>query len=167
MNLYLLRHAIAADRVAAVGSSDALRPLTREGIQKLRKVTRAMKAMEMTFDAILTSPYVRALQTAQQVAADLRYPGVLHKAGALQPGGRPADLVRFIRSIKSSSQNILLVGHEPDLGELTALLVFGKAMGGIAFKKAGLCKLEIAQLRAGRCAILEWLLTPKQLAAFR
>lgn len=60
-------------------------------------------------------------------------------------------------------ENLLLVGHEPDLSKLISLLVAGKIGPGFALKKAGLAKLEVESLRAGQCATLAWLLTPTQM----
>jgi phosphohistidine phosphatase SixA len=69
MNLFLLRHAIAVEPGALSGASDAARPLSPEGKEKMRKIARGMKALDLSFDLILSSPYVRARETAEIVAA--------------------------------------------------------------------------------------------------
>ena len=69
MNLYILRHGIAAERGTPGYANDADRPLTPEGERKLQLVAAAIKALELGFDLILSSPYLRARQTAEVVAA--------------------------------------------------------------------------------------------------
>ncbi len=122
-----------------------------------------MRAMELRFDVILSSPLVRARQTAEIVAADLKLAKRLVFADALKPGGDAKKIVQNISGLKKVPGNALLVGHEPDLGELLSLLVTGKNGAGFALKKAGLAKLEIEGLRSGKCATLAWLLTPAQM----
>ena len=72
MNLYILRHGVATDPAAHEFAKDADRPLTPEGKRKLRQVAEAMEALELSFDLILSSPYLRARQTAEVIAAALR-----------------------------------------------------------------------------------------------
>jgi len=162
MEVYLLRHAPAVER-GARGLDDAARPLTQKGRRQLRKVSAAMKKLEREFDLILSSPLVRARQTAEMVAAKLRLKKRLKFSNALAPGGNAAMLLRQLGREKPAPEKILLVGHEPDLSRLVSLLVAGGAPFHVDFKKAGLCKLEAEKLRAGKCATLVWLLTPKQM----
>ena len=85
----------------------------------------------------------------------------------LQPGGNMPKLIQRILTLKPPPENILLVGHEPDLSNLIFWLVTGKTGAGFALKKSGLAKLKIKKLRAGKCATLAWLLTPAQLKLMR
>ena len=163
MNLYLLRHGLAVERGTPGYEDDATRQLTPKGRRQVREVAAAMQAMELRFETILSSPLVRAHQTAEITAAGLKLKKYLAFADELSPGGPANKLVEKISELKSAPENILLVGHEPDLGELISLLVTGKKGAGLALKKAGLAKLEIENLRAGQCAMLAWLLTPKQM----
>jgi len=110
---------------------------------------------------------LRARQTAAIVAADLKLKNRLAFAGELQPGGAAEKLIRRLQALESEPGKILLVGHEPDLGELLAWLVTGETGAGFALQKGGLAKLEIKKLRAGKCAVLAWLLTPAQLKLMR
>jgi phosphohistidine phosphatase len=160
MELYLLRHGLAADLDEANLHKDSERPLTAEGRKKLDEVVEAMKALDLYFDLILTSPYVRAQQTAERVAKELKLEKNLRECAALEPGGDFADLAREVKTEKSKF--VLLVGHEPYLSELISWLVSGKSGFRVTMKKAGLCKLTLEMLKPG-AATLEWLLTPKQM----
>jgi phosphohistidine phosphatase len=122
-----------------------------------------MKKMDLHFTLILASPYLRAKQTAEIVAAGLSLKKRLTFATELQPGRDAAELIKKISALKPKSERVLLVGHEPDLSELISLLVTGATGAGFALKKGGLAKLEAEKLRAGKCAMLAWLLTPKQM----
>jgi phosphohistidine phosphatase len=163
MNLYLLRHAIAVDREAGGFADDRQRPLTAEGRARLRKVVRAMKVMKLRFSLILTSHYVRARQTAEIVAQELKLSRRLRDCQELAADARPADLVRLLTNLRPQPEDVLLVGHEPYLSELVSLLLAGATPLSLDFKKAGLCKLSVDRLQPARCATLEWLVPPKLL----
>jgi len=162
MELYVLRHAIAVTRGTEGLRHDSDRPLTQAGHAKLRRVVRGMGALGLSFDLILTSPYLRAVQTAEVVAAQLGGKNQCERTPQLAPDGDPRALVRLITSRSGDEARVLVVGHEPYLGELVSVLVAGDAYPLIDLKKAGLCKLATPALRYGRCARLEWLLTPAQ-----
>jgi phosphohistidine phosphatase len=167
MNLFLLRHGIAVERGDLDFANDDARPLTPKGKRQLRQAAAALRALELRFDAILSSPLVRARQTAEIVAAELKLQKRLAFADELKPGGSAKKLVQKIAALKPPPENILLVGHEPDFSELISLLVTGATGAGFALKKGGLAKLEIEKLRAGKCATLAWLLTPAQMKLMR
>ena len=162
MNLYILRHGIAVER-GTPGIKDADRPLTPKGRRRLRQVTGAMREMELSFDLILSSPFARALQTAEIVARTFKQKNKLVLSSELTPGGNPKLLIEQINKIKPRPKYILLVGHEPYLSQFIGLLLAGNTNTAIDLKKGGLCKLEIETLRYGRCASLIWLLTPQQM----
>jgi len=167
MDLYILRHAIAVNREDPSCPRDSERPLTAKGAAKLRKVVRGMKALGLSFDLILTSPYVRARQTAELVADDLGAATKVERTPHLAPDGDPRALMDLIGSRPDEGGRILVVGHEPYLGQLISVLVSGDERTAITMKKAGLCRLAIQAPRYGRCASLEWLLTPAQLERIR
>jgi phosphohistidine phosphatase len=164
MNLYLLRHGLAGEHHPRRWPDDSKRPLTPKGRRRLHETADAMRAMGLSFDLILTSPYQRTLQTAEIIVGALKHPRPPGACEHLTPNGDPKALIEQLRKIKRAPKNILLVGHEPYLSQLTGLLATGNTRAGIDFKKGGLCKLEIETLRYGRCATLAWLLTPKQMA---
>jgi len=163
MELFLLRHGPAVERGTRGFEDDTLRPLTAKGRRQMRTTAAAMKRLRGKFDLILSSPFARAKQTAEIVATVLRLKRRLKFSNALAPGGPPAILLRQLSREKPAPEKILLVGHEPDLSRLVALLVAGGPRLPMDFKKGGLCKLEAETLRAGQCARLAWLLTPKQM----
>ncbi len=119
--------------------------------------------MELSFDHILASPFVRAKQTAEIVAWIFGVPEELSFSKELAVGGSARALIQEIRHLEPAPQDVLLVGHEPYLSGLVSLLVAGNPGLSMALKKGGLCKLSTPSLRYGRCAALEWLLTPKQM----
>lgn len=167
MELFVLRHAIATVRGEEGLSHDSDRPLTEKGIAKLRRVTRGMRTLGLSFDLILTSPYLRALQTAEGVAEAMGAGKTLERTPHLAPDGDPRALIDLVRSRTGTNARILVVGHEPYLSQLISVLASGEEHTGIAMKKAGLCKLAIRTLRYGRCASIEWLLPPAHLARIR
>lgn len=164
MNLYLLRHGIAVEHGAPGYPKDADRPLTPEGERKLEQIAEAMEALDLNFDVILSSPYVRARQTAEIIAEAFNARKKLEFSNSLACGGDTKELVDYLKRLQPMPQNVLLVGHEPYLSGLVSLLVAGTESCCVVLKKGGLCKLFIESLKHGRCAALAWLLTPKQMA---
>ena len=163
MELYFLRHAIAVERGTPGYKKDSDRPLTPEGEGKMRQIADAMRGMDLKFDLILSSPYARAEQTAKIVAGELDED--VSYSDYLVPGGNALELIGEINDERP--QRVLLVGHEPDLSSLISVLVTGGSDAGIELKKGGLCRLTTEKLVFGKCARLNWLLTPKQLRELR
>jgi phosphohistidine phosphatase len=163
VNLYCLRHGIAVEPGTPGFERDSDRPLTSEGKRRLRQTAAAMQKMDLHFDLILSSPFLRARQTAEIVAVSLKLTKQLAFSDALAPDGNPQALVRQLSELKPAPENVLLVGHEPYLSRLIGLLTAGEAGAVIDLKKSGLGKLEVESLYYGRCAKLVWLLTPGQM----
>ena len=164
MELYCLRHGVAADPDAEGFLNDAERALTAEGKRKMRAVAKGMKAMGLLFDVILSSPCVRAWQTAEIVADALDARNRLMIEKGLAPEGGSKRVVASLNSLDPRPQTVLMVGHEPGLSQLVSLLIAGGPRLEIVLKKGGLCKLSAESVKPGRCAALEWLLTPRQIA---
>ena len=97
------------------------------------------------------------------VAKILKLERSLTISNDLIPGGNPQALIRQLNDLKPAPENILLVGHEPYLSRLIALLSSGGMSAAIDMKKGSLCKLETEELEYGHCATLKWLLTPRQM----
>ena len=163
MNLYLLRHGIAAEPGVAGFQLDSERPLTAKGENRLRTAAKAMAKLDLSFDLILSSPFLRAKQTAEIIAKNFKLRKKLACSDDLTPTGNPRLLIQELNQFRPEPENVLLVGHEPYLGKLIALLAAGNTSLEIDFKKGGLCKLEAEFLLYGRCAKLVWLLTPRQM----
>jgi len=163
MDLYLLRHAIAVVRGAPGVERDSDRPLSEKGDAKMRQIARGMKALGLSFDLIVTSPYLRARQTAEIVAAEFGAEKKMELSPHLALDGDPAELLDELRSQHASVESVLLVGHEPYLSELVSVLISGDERTEVLMKKGGLCKLAVEDLAYGQCATLEWLMAPRQL----
>lgn len=161
--LFLLRHGIAVERDPTERGRDSQRPLTAEGEQKVRAIAKELRRRKIEFDVILSSPFVRALRTAEIVAEVFDAGGHLEVCDALAVGGDPASLVRRLQRRHAKAAAVLLVGHEPYLSELASVLLTGDRQMSLTLKKGGVCKLSATRFRFGRCATLEWLLTPRML----
>lgn len=133
-DLLLLRHGIAAEPSA--DRPDAERPLTPRGEERTRAVLQRLVALELGCDQLLTSPLLRARQTAELAVAAGLAPA-LGVAEALAPGGDPLPLLEQAAGVG----RLLLVGHEPDLGNLAARLI-GAPAGSLLLKKAGVALLQ-------------------------
>lgn len=158
--LYLVRHAIAAERGAQY-PDDTKRPLTAEGIAKFKRVARGLAALDPQVDLVLSSPLVRARQTAEVLAQHLPGHPPIIETEALVPGAAFADLAAELgRHAKRSA--IALVGHEPGIGTIAAKLIGAK--GAIEFKKGGVCLIEVGGLPPTDPGRLVWFAPPKMLA---
>lgn len=162
IELYLVRHAIAAERGPKY-PDDRQRPLTPAGAKKFGDSVPGLLEMGATIDFVLTSPLVRAHETAVLLANGLKpKPGTI-EVEALAPGGRHAAIVEAIKTHAKRHRRLALVGHEPDLGELAARLL--AARGNFEFKKGGVCLIEVDTATPGGPGTLRWFLTPKSLRA--
>jgi phosphohistidine phosphatase len=164
MNLYIMRHGKAAE--VGRGGKDSERRLTPEGKRKTAASAEGMKALGLCFDLVLSSPYLRARETAEIVAKLQGVGKLVELTDALLPGAELGELIAEI-ACRKAAENVLLVGHEPMLSELISLLVAGARGVGVVMKKGALCELSIEQLKPGKCARIEWLMTAKQMAAMR
>ena len=160
MDIYILRHAIAED-VSASGS-DRDRVLTSDGIDKTKSSAKALRKLGIEFDAVFSSPFPRALQTAEIVAAELGCSKVLQTRDALASGSHPETALEDLRKAAVGNASVLVVGHEPMLSAVISLLLSGSPHLSITMKKGGLCKVNCVRPEPGS-ARLEWLLTSKQL----
>jgi phosphohistidine phosphatase len=162
IELYLVRHAIAAERGPKY-PDDRLRPLTPAGSAKFKDSVPGLIEMGVVIDFVLTSPLVRARETATLLASGLKPKPALAEIEALAPGGRPQAIVEAIKAHCKRHRRLALVGHEPDLGELAARLI--GARGTIEFKKGAICLIEVDGATPGGPGTLRWLLTPRALRA--
>jgi phosphohistidine phosphatase len=159
MNLYIIRHAIAVDRGTPEYEDDSQRPLTDKGKKKMRQIAKGLQTLGVDFDLILSSPYVRAKETAEILAEVLKTKTAVAFSENLIPMGDP-DLLIAEMNEKYNVNSIALVGHEPHLSTLISLLVSDSASLDMTLKKGGVCRLSADDLHHNRKAALEWLLTP-------
>ena len=167
MNLYLMRHAIAVAGDEPGVDTDGERPLSPKGIKRMRKAARGLKRLEIPFDALLTSPLLRARQTAEVVAPLIGLEGQVEVISGLTPESSVDNLISDLTGYQNR-EHLLLVGHEPLLSQMMAFLLTGKKNQelGIELKKGGLCRIEIDGLPPDKPGKLHWLLAPKQLRLF-
>jgi phosphohistidine phosphatase len=159
MNIYLIRHAIAVEAGTAE-YEDNQRPLTDKGRKRMRQIARGLRALEVEFDLILSSPYVRARETAEILADVFKMKKKIAFSENLIPMAGPELLIPEI-SDKYAVDSIALVGHEPHLSALIGLLTSDNRNIDIGLKKGGVCYLEADDLHHdNHRASLEWLLTP-------
>lgn len=157
MILYLLRHGPAED--AAPGGDDATRALTPEGIKKTTLTARGLARLMDTPDAVFTSEKIRAMQTAKIIGDVFK---LVPRPLAVLAEGTAEDVVAAVARLKHKS--VVLVGHEPTLGRVAALLCTGVGVRSfVQPKKAGCICLEWPASAAVGTAQMRWLATPKML----
>jgi phosphohistidine phosphatase len=160
IELYLVRHAIAAER-GAEWPDDTKRPLTKRGIGRFREGVTGLRELDAAVDEIFTSPLVRAQQTADILAAGMSGKPPVKTLAALAPG-HSAQHVMTQLAKAAKRRRIALVGHEPQLGDLAAHLI--GASRAIPFKKGGVCRMELENLMSSKGAgTLIWFAGPKML----
>jgi phosphohistidine phosphatase len=158
-SLYLVRHAIAADR-GSDWPDDAKRPLTSKGISRMRDVVEGLDDLEVAIELVLTSPLLRAKQTADLLAAGLKPAPAVEILAELVPGTAPAKMAEALGTA-GGRRSIAVVGHEPGLGEFAAWLVGARTP--FEFKKGGVCRIDVPALPPAGNGQLIWLATPKML----
>ena len=161
--LYFVRHGVAQERGDA-WPDDAKRPLTDEGMSRVRKAARGLARLGVSVEVVLTSPLVRARQTAELVAAGLDPRPSLVNVDSLAPDGTYAAVVADLEK-HARKTRIALVGHEPMMGELAARLIGSRHP--IEFKKGGVCRIDLEDLPPAGPGDLRWMLTPKILRALK
>jgi phosphohistidine phosphatase len=162
--LYLVRHAIAAERGPNY-PDDRKRPLTTEGIARFKRVVEGLKEFDVKPDVVLTSPLTRAMHTAELLVAGVVGKPRIETLEALAPGGRMPQVLEAITKFSKRGPHIALVGHEPDLGELAVRLL--RARGTIEFKKGAVCCIELDGAMPTGPGTLKWLLPPRALRKLR
>ncbi len=159
MEIYIMRHAIAALREEWTGP-DEDRPLTRAGRSRMRVAARGLKNLKVRFDVIMASPLVRAIQTAEVVAKEIGHRSPVEICPALAPGLNPGSLYHFLGSF-AGRKSFLLVGHEPDLGNLVLHLIGGAHADCYPMKKGAVCRVDVEQIPPPGPGTLVWAMTPR------
>lgn len=158
--LYLIRHGIAADPESY--AQDDERPLTDEGNQKTKKVAKRLRELNLQFDLILTSPLVRARQTAEILQAAGLSTQIEVSTDLAFDGNIDAWLSWLEKWQQTDGTSLALVGHQPNLSNWAEMLVWGKARSGLVLKKAGIIGLQLPETGTpvGRSQMF-WLTPPK------
>ena len=163
MDCVLFRHGIAVERDEWKGE-DAERPLTEKGGKRVRQAAAGLRALDVFPTHLLTSPLVRAHETAKILQAAFRHQLSLRICDELLTDA-PPDKVFPLIEVLPPDACVICIGHEPYLGETAGLLLFGKPAAGLSLKKAGACLIEMPDPpRPGR-GYLHWWLPPAQLRA--
>src|SRR5439155_14034891 len=128
---------------------DAQRPLTARGAERTRLAARGLARVERSGTAILTSPYVRATETATILGEELGLEDTIETTELLAPSDAHRAMLHRLAAMEDSSR-VFLVGHEPDLGKLAGFLLFGTTNTALPLRKAGACALSFeGTVRAG------------------
>jgi phosphohistidine phosphatase len=159
LELYLIRHGIAADRGDDY-PDDSKRPLTNNGIARLRQEAKGLDALGVAFDQIISSPLTRSKQTAEVFAESMKSKPPIATIDALAPAGTPSAVLQELAKYAKKTR-IALVGHEPNLGELAAKLIGARAP--LEFKKGAICRIDFEQVPPKGVGQLRWHLPPKVL----
>ncbi|MDB9372719.1 phosphohistidine phosphatase SixA [Nodularia sphaerocarpa] len=164
MELYLIRHGIAEDKQPEI-KKDEERSLTQEGRQKTEKVAQRIKKLGLQFEVILTSPLVRARQTAEILVAS-GISNQFEESTDLAPNGQIEHWLNYWLEPKNYAQNsrIALVGHEPCLSNWAEILLWGEVKHSLVLKKAGMIGIKLPEIGSplGRSQMF-WLTPPKYL----
>ena len=161
MELYIVRHGIAVDREDPNCPADPERFLTSEGMEKTRQVAKGVAEVATVPDLMLSSHYLRAVQTAELFAEALEYPKQkIAKSDLLLPGAESLQLFRELAKNKELS-TIFVFGHAPHLDDVIATAV-GTNHHVSSLKKAGVALVELKRL-VPPSGELVWLATPKLL----
>ncbi len=159
LELYLIRHGVAAERGEEF-PDDSKRPLTSEGIDRLRKEAHALNELGVSFDQILCSPLVRTRQTADVFGEILKSKPPVASTDALTPAGSPAAVIQELGKYMRKA-SVALVGHEPNMGELAAHLIGAKVP--LPFKKGAIARIDFSIFPPKGKGELVWFVPPRML----
>jgi phosphohistidine phosphatase len=160
MKLYLVRHATATEGIGGPIHSDAERPLITIGREEAQSVAIAIRRLGAKPDVFLTSPLVRAKQTAEIFAEMFGQKDKLQLTDALAPGGTVSDLYKALKNLGRANE-VFLFGHQPDMTRLAQTLLWSGPDLDLPFKKAAVCRIDIYDCPPTNPGTLKWLITPK------
>lgn len=161
--VYIVRHGIAGD--ADAQTTDFDRALTAEGTHKMTRAAKGLRRMGIVPDVILSSPLRRAEETATLVGGIIAPDCAVEVFKPLASGGTPEEVLRGLVQYRRA-RRIMLVGHQPDLGELASYLLTGSAgLAPLPFKKGAVAAIEVGSIPPRSSGLLQWFLTSRQLRA--
>jgi phosphohistidine phosphatase len=161
MQVHLLRHGTAED--TRPGGADSERKLTPAGREEVRRAIVRARPAGIAPTLIFSSPYVRAVETAEIAAAVVGYAGNILRTEALVPEASPRQVWQEIRGRPDESQ-ILLAGHEPLLSQLMAYLLNAPSLR-VDMRKATLLRIDLDRFTGEPSGLLKWMVTPDIWAA--
>ena len=157
MNLYILRHASAGSR-RANPAIDVKRPIDKEGKEQCLLIATFLNALRVQFDLVASSPLKRALQTASLVGNEVAYDAKILATDALAPSGSVAGFQHFVSQL-STYENVLIVGHNPNLSLFLGSQVCSSGRMNVRLRKGALARVEYT----ARATQLIWLTDPRML----
>ena len=157
MNLYILRHASAGTR-RANPAIDVKRPLDKEGKEQCLLIANYLNALNLQFDLIVSSPLKRALQTASLVGTEVAYDAKIQVTEALSPTGTVAGFQQLVSRL-STYENVLVVGHNPNLPQFLAAQTCSSGRLNVRLRKGAVARVDCST-RPGQLA---WLVDPRTL----
>ena len=157
MTVYFLRHASAGQPKKGNPEKDEKRALDQDGIEQCRFVGSALAAMDVTVDALLSSPLKRATQTASLVGNEMGHEGKLVLENALRPEANYSDFQKMLEKY-ARQESVLLVGHNPNLREFLGRVISERGCEAILeLKKGAVAKVEMRR----NVGSLSWCITPR------
>ncbi len=163
MDCVLVRHGIAVEREEWEGS-EADRPLTERGAKRVAQMAAGFRRLDVQPTHVLSSPLIRAIETATIVHRSLRVRAEVQIVDALLPDAPPNRLLSILHDLPPESC-VLCIGHEPQLGMAASVFLSGRASASFPLKKAGACLIELSIPPKPGQGVLRWWLTPSQLRA--
>jgi phosphohistidine phosphatase len=167
MDVLVVRHGIAMERedAQAVGIADAERPLTPMGRKRMKRAAKGLYRAVGELDSLLTSPYRRAVETAEFVVK--AYDGLAcEETETLLPDADPEELCQVLAARPRASV-VAVVGHEPHLGRFLGYCLYAELRSPFDFKKGGACLIHFDDAPAAASGRLSWFLPPRFLRRFR
>ncbi len=159
MNVYIIRHAIAAKRSDSKYPDDSQRPLVKKGTNIMKKVASRLKKIGVSPDIIISSPYTRAIDTARILKNELGKSYKIMESNLLEPDTPPVKTIKHLSTLDFNE--VALVGHDPSLSLLVQEMVSPETSLNLVFKKAGVCLIEFENKPAPGAGTLKWLIAPK------
>ncbi len=156
MELYLFRHGIAED--APAGRSDSSRALTQRGRERSAEVAKMARKSGVMPSLIVSSPYLRAVQTAEVAAKEFAWEGRLLQLASLVPHGTPEAVWSDLRDLRDEP-SILLAGHEPLMANLAAYLLHAPGLT-VDMKKSAMIRIDLPGAGPVPRGVLRWMITP-------
>ncbi|MBA3816634.1 MAG: phosphohistidine phosphatase SixA [Parachlamydiaceae bacterium] len=161
LELYIIRHGFAGIRLEDE-ALDEERPLKKKGKEKMKDISKGLKEMDVTFDVVLTSPLVRAKESAEILNAYCCKNNEVTVTDLLKPDASYEALVKFLNQQKEFDK-IAIVGHEPFLSGFACFCLSNTKNSFINLKKSGVLKLDVDKvIKPKRCA-LAWLIEPRHI----
>jgi phosphohistidine phosphatase len=161
MIVYFLRHASAGQHKADP-VQDEKRPLDADGIEQCREMGRALAAMDLQVDAVISSPLKRATQTASLIGNEIGFDGKLQISAALRPEASYEDFRRLLQK-HMRLEAIMVVGHNPSLSQFASMLISdGNTEAAVNLKKGASARIDIP---GNKPPVLKWCLVPKMVRA--